>query len=398
MVEITDVILTDFHELGSNIESVRFSGEGSIHIVANDLDNSITVGDGEDVIEAGTGNDYVEAGAGNDFVDAGAGNDLIFALEGNDTVEGGEGDDYIGGYGGDDRILGQDGDDSIWAGDGDDYIDGGDGTDSAVYLGGKLNYNVTPNSDGTVTVVHKAPEEFQEGPFITTIYEGRDFLKGIEKIVFADGDTIDVASLFVPVLPEPPVTPVTPEPPVTPPTPPTVFTTATNFTLPADALDLTASGNANVKLTGNALNNSITGNAGKNAINAGSGNDKVNGGLGNDSLTGGKGKDAFLFTTKLNKKTNVDKINDFKVVDDTVYLDDAIFKKVGKGALAKPGKLNKSFFTTGEKAKDTNDHIIYNKDKGILYYDADGSGKRAAVQFATIDKKLKLGAADFLII
>ena len=49
-----------------------------------------------------------------------------------------------------------------------------------------------------------------------------------------------------------------------------------------------------------------------------------------------------------------------------------------------------------------NDHtknnvIVYDK-KGMLWYDADGSGSGAAVQIATMSKKLKISALDFIII
>ena len=133
-------------------------------------------------------------------------------------------------------------------------------------------------------------------------------------------------------------------------------------------------------------------------IGGGAGNDKLWGGLGRDVLTGGKGKDTFVFNTKPNKKTNLDKIVDFNVKDDTVWLDNAIFKKLGKGTELKPGKLNKAFFTIGDSAKDANDYLIYDNKKGVLYYDVDGSGAKAAVEIATLKKGLKMTAADFMII
>ena len=91
----------------------------------------------------------------------------------------------------------------------------------------------------------------------------------------------------------------------------------------------------------------------------GAGNDFLNGGFGNDVLTGGAGKDAFVFDTKPHKSSNKDAINDFKVVDDTIHLDNAAFTKVGSN-----GTLKASAFwanTTG-KAHDSNDRIIYDKD------------------------------------
>ncbi len=55
-------------------------------------------------------------------------------------------------------------------------------------------------------------------------------------------------------------------------------------------------------------------------------------------------------------------------------------------------------FWIGSKAHDKNDRIIYDNKKGILYYDADGTGAKAAVQIATISKKLLMTEKDFFII
>jgi Ca2+-binding RTX toxin-like protein len=152
------------------------------------------------------------------------------------------------------------------------------------------------------------------------------------------------------------------------------------------------------KTLGSAADDVFWGGSGKDTLNGGAGNDKLNGGLGNDLLNGGRGKDVFIFNTKLNKTGNVDKITSFSVKDDTIWLDNAIFKKLGSGSDLKPGKLKKDFFTFGSKAKDKNDYIVYDKAKGALYYDADGSGKGAAVKFAQLDKNLKLSSLDFMII
>jgi Ca2+-binding RTX toxin-like protein len=192
----------------------------------------------------------------------------------------------------------------------------------------------------------------------------------------------------------------------TPPTTPNnliSIITSTSFTLGAETLNLTAAGKANVKLTGNALDNSITGNKGKNAINGESGDDYVNGGLGNDSLTGGQGEDAFLFTTKLgtpktDRKVNFDKVTDFSAADDSLYLDNAVFRKLGSGSPTNPKQLKKAFFTIGDKAKDANDYIIYNKKTGALSYDVDGTGTKAAIEFAQVKKGSGLTYKDFFVI
>ncbi|MBZ6076892.1 calcium-binding protein [Microvirga puerhi] len=152
------------------------------------------------------------------------------------------------------------------------------------------------------------------------------------------------------------------------------------------------------KTVGNDDANVIKGGAGKDVIAGGAGDDTISGGLGNDILTGGAGKDIFVFNTALNKKTNLDKIIDFNVKDDTLWLDNAVFKKLGKGSEAKPGKLNKAFFTIGDKAKDKNDYLIYDTKKGVLSYDADGSGKGKAVEITTLKKGLKMTYLDFMVI
>jgi len=142
-----------------------------------------------------------------------------------------------------------------------------------------------------------------------------------------------------------------------------------------------------------------TGSTGADRIVGGSGADRISGGLGNDILTGGKGKDTFVFDTKLDKKKNVDTITDFNVKDDTIQIDNKYFTKVGsKGTPTKPVKLDSKMFWTGTKAHDEDDRIIYDKKSGALYYDADGTGKAAAVKFAQLKKGLALTDKDFYVI
>jgi VCBS repeat-containing protein len=141
------------------------------------------------------------------------------------------------------------------------------------------------------------------------------------------------------------------------------------------------------------------GSSSRDLLKGGSGRDTLWGGLGSDTLTGGSGKDIFVFDTKPNRKTNLDKIADFKVKDDTLWFDNKVFTKLGKkGTEMKPAQLNKDFFIIGAKSKDKNDHLIYDKKKGVLLYDADGSGKGKATEVATLSKNLKMTAADFFII
>lgn len=145
-------------------------------------------------------------------------------------------------------------------------------------------------------------------------------------------------------------------------------------------------------LTGSNYNDTLIGGAGANVMSGGAGDDKIYGGLGKDRLIGGAGKDTFVFDTKLGS-TNIDIIDDFSVTDDKIRLDSDIFTK-----LAPAASLSSAYFHIGTKASDGNDRIIYDKSTGKLYYDDDGTGGHATVQFATLDKGLNITAADFDVI
>jgi hypothetical protein len=99
-----------------------------------------------------------------------------------------------------------------------------------------------------------------------------------------------------------------------------------------------------------------------------------------------------VFDTRPNKATNLDRIVDFRVKDDTIWLDNKYMPKLGKA-----GRLNKEFFSTAGH-KDSNDYLSYSKTTGVLSYDADGSGlKAAAVAIAILPKNLAPTHLDFLV-
>lgn len=139
-------------------------------------------------------------------------------------------------------------------------------------------------------------------------------------------------------------------------------------------------------------NDSLKGSTIANELSGRGGNDKLYGGLGKDLLKGGEGKDVFVFDTKPSS-ANIDTIADFNATDDTIWLDDDVFTKAGK-----VGDLASAAFYAGAKAHDASDRIIYDKVSGKLFYDADGHGSVAAVQFALLSKGLALTASDFDII
>ncbi|MDD5161045.1 MAG: M10 family metallopeptidase [Sulfuricurvum sp.] len=149
-------------------------------------------------------------------------------------------------------------------------------------------------------------------------------------------------------------------------------------------------------LDGSNHNDTLLGNSGSNSIRGLNGNDTINGGLGNDTFIGGSGQDIFIFTTTLNATTNKDTITDFSAVDDTIQLENAIFT-----ALTSTGTLSASNFVASASgaAVDANDYILYNTSTGALYYDADGIGSIAALQFAILGtlSHSSISNADFMV-
>lgn len=118
-------------------------------------------------------------------------------------------------------------------------------------------------------------------------------------------------------------------------------------------------------------------------------------GLGNDILTGGGGFDTFRFDSLPNAMNNLDTITDFSAANDIIQLENAIFT-----SLTVTGELIAEMFHSGAgitSAADANDHLIYNSSTGALYYDPDGTGATAAVQFATLGTGLALTAANFVV-
>ena len=127
--------------------------------------------------------------------------------------------------------------------------------------------------------------------------------------------------------------------------------------------------------------------------NAGGTAGKVYGEFGNDKLIAGPHTDKFVFDTTLNAATNVDRVKHFDPGTDKLLLSKAIFT-----ALGGLGTLTGAEFHKGAAAHDGDDHIIYNKHTGALFYDPDGTGGSPQVQFAKLDKGLHLHAGDFVVI
>ena len=364
---------------------------------------------GTDIVYAGDGVSHLEVrgGSGNDRMTALPGNDTIFGNEGFDTLDGLDGNDLLSGGAGTDWLDGGVGTDTMLGGAGDDTYIVDSPTDrvfettttgSGIDAGGidTVQSEVTFNLDAS------AGARFVENLLLTGTANlngtgnalanrltgnagnntlngglGNDIMLGgagnDTYIVDASGDRV-------------------------------FETTATNTAVDAGGVDtvrssvtfnldasagarfvenLLLTGTANLNGTGNALANRLTGNAGNNTL---------NGGLGRDTMIGGAGNDTFVFNTALGAG-NVDRITDFSVPDDSLRLNDAVFVGLATGDLAATAFAANR---TG-RATDALDRIIYERDTGRLYFDADGSGEGARVHFATLSAGLTLTSADFFV-
>src|SRR6185503_6897049 len=118
----------------------------------------------------------------------------------------------------------------------------------------------------------------------------------------------------------------------------------------------------------------------------------INGGGGNDGLTGNGGPDVFLFNTTPNTATNCDVVTDFSTFGDKFHLDDAVFANTALGTLAAGA------FRASTTAADSDDRILYDAPNGRLFFDADGNGAGAAVQFAFVLNQPNLSNTDFIVV
>jgi serralysin len=288
-----------------------------------------------------------------------SGNDIMEGNSYQDVLHGGWGNDALIGHGGDDVLFGDVGDDMLVGEGGHDAIDGGDGTDIAGYRGMSDEYILQWLDDGSVIV--------------TDLFgrDGSDYVHSSTEYIGFTGDMVQLDTVYSGWQGG-------------------VFT----GTVGNDHVSLLASGyhlGTGNQIVGGNGNDYLQGGAGGDTLSGGNDADYLEGGAGTDVLYGGAGADAFVFT-KANGHGK-DAIKDFKVSGgDEIFLDNASFK-VGSSLSSSEFRVN----NTG-KAQDRSDKVIYDKDSGVLYYDADGSGGGAGRAFATITKGLGLKYHDFDVI
>jgi Ca2+-binding RTX toxin-like protein len=286
----------------------------------------------EELEYSGIGNFTGIGNALSNRLTGGDGCDLLFGRGGNDTLSGLGGDDKLYGGNGNDTLFGLDGNDRLAGGAGADTLDGGAGRDTLIGGDGNDIYYITVGD---------------------VIQETNTTASGI--------DTVKAW---------------------------------TSWGLAANLENLTLLGTA-FNGIGNWLANQIVGNSlagkgGNDILNGAAGNDTLSGGAGADKLTGGLGQDTFIFNAAPGS-ANVDTIQDFKAVDDTIRLDRTVFTTLTAGALPATAFVANATGT----AADSGDRILYNTTTGSVLYDADGTGAGAAVAFVKLVGAPAVTAADF---
>jgi Ca2+-binding RTX toxin-like protein len=144
-------------------------------------------------------------------------------------------------------------------------------------------------------------------------------------------------------------------------------------------------------LTGSMFDDTLTAGSGNDVLQGGAGNDTLIGGKLADTLTGGVGADIFQLNG-LKGIATAHHITDFVSGLDHIQLDSKIFKALGIGA------LSDSAWVDGTTATNSNQHILYNSSNGELFYDVDGSGKKAAVLIGVVDNHAALTHGDFMVV
>jgi Ca2+-binding RTX toxin-like protein len=292
-------------------------------------------GDGNDTLTGGTSNDSLNGGNGNDSLDGGNGNDTLIGNSGDDILNGGNSNDSLTGGNGNDSLVGGNGNDTLIGDSGNDTLIGGNSTDRVVESG-NVNFTLTNTS---------------------LTGNGTDTLSSIEQASLTGGNGNNNFN-------------------------------ASAFTLGTVILN---GGDGDDTLIGGSKNDNLTGSNGNDSLLGGNGNDTLIGSAGNDTLTGGVGLDSFRFNAKTE---GIDTITDFSVADDTIL----VAKTGFSSDLTANAAITAAQFILGNAATTSAHRFGYDASNGNLWFDADGSGVTAAIQFATLSINLVLTNADILVI
>ena len=323
---------------------------------------------------------YINAGMGDDTVTGGDADDFLVGGAGNDTLRGGRGDDTLLGGGGNDTAIfdvSRDGADSVDLGAGDDVVlvdaDAGGQvrltfTSADVGNAAALDGNNAANEDGGLAVRLQLEDGGNPSGALSRFDD-----EGITFVSTRDGLTFDVRDL------------------------PSGTARGDQFevvrlgTEQGDNLGA-AQADRPYYINAGGGNDTVSGGNANDFLVGGAGDDTLIGGGGNDSLLGGGGEDTFVFNSPPDASYNSDTILDFTPADDTIQLSKAVFAGLPEGQLAAEA------FALSTAHPMADDRIIYDRTSGVLSFDADGSGGKGSVAFATLaNKPTDLSAADFFV-
>jgi Ca2+-binding RTX toxin-like protein len=407
LFSIENVIGTVFADsiTGSPADNHLEGGDGNDTIYGRDGSDSLLGGAGADKLFGEDGNDILIGGDGNDTLNGSNGLDVLSGGDGADNLAGGPGNDILTGDAGNDTLNGAAGADTMTGGTGDDiyYVDnpGDVEIESTASTGGNdrvittVTYTLNPGveriqidgsaSTAAINLTGNGLANTLIGNSASNVLRG---LGGADYMAGNGGDDTYGVDNVGDVVVEHSAGGYD------------QVNSLIDYTLTAYVEQLTLLGAASINGTGNGLANLIIGNSANNVLSGaggadtlmgGAGDDALTGGLGNDSLTGGTGNDIFSFLDTPSS-SNVDIVNDYSVADDVFHLDHSAFAGLTAGGLAAGA------FDTGTTASDADDRIIYDTVSGALYFDPDGTGAAAQVQFASISPGLAMSAGEFFVI
>ena len=421
--DINTVITTISYTLGAHIDNLVLKG-GATRGAGNYLDNVITANGNNNILNGGRGVDTLSYAGTSGAVTVslaitapqatgGSGNDAQRNFEnltggsGNDSLTGSSLDNVLDGGPGNDTLVGGKGSDTYVVNSGNDVIteaasSGIDGVlASATYTLGVNVENLTLTGAAAIKGTGNAGANTLIGNSANNQLVGaggNDTLNGGSGVDTLNGgpgnDTYLIDSTTDVIIDNGGVDTIIVQ----------GYSIYQTYLMPngIENLDLsTYYAYYAVNGTGNALNNKMIGSAANNILDGNAGNDTLMGGTGYDNLTGGAGKDVFVFDTPLynidssSSTTGYDTITDFTVGTDKIQLDDDIFTAL---PVVANGTFGAPHLQIGAAAADADDRIIYNSSTGALYYDQDGNGAQAQMQFAALSTGLALTAADFAII
>ncbi len=402
----TDLVMTYInHTLETTIENLRLMGTNALNGYGNVLNNIVWVNTGNNVVDGGGGTALVGDTLSYEF---GATSGITFDLSITTAqVTGGSGTDTAANF---ENLIGSNYDDVLSGNQVANVLDGFAGIDTLSYASslGSVSVNLTAEtaiSLGVTDVVKNFEnilgstfDDMMIGDLGNNLFTGGG---GIDTVSFANvlqdegGVVVDLTIVgsqntlgsgidsFVTIrnltgsLNDDSLT----------------GDAFSNVFLGGEGNDTLKGGAASDTLTGGNGADSLDGGTGADSLDGGTGADYISGGAGADKLTGGLGVDTFLFDSDP-ILANIDKITDFSVADDTIYLDHLIFGALATGAQAAAVFASN---TTG-LAGDNTDRIIYQTTTGNLYYDADANGSGPGLQIATLTAGLALTSADFFVI